>query len=160
MNAADVIVEDDSWESLRGKTRLINEALTTAADFLDTTRPGVVAILLTGDDAIADLNQRFRNKSGPTNVLSFPAVDGSDNHLGDLALAWGVISREAADREIEVTDHLRHLVVHGYLHLQGYDHVEDEEAEYMEDLERRILTKLGVADPYQDETPANQPATS
>lgn len=156
MNAADVIVEDDSWSALKGKTRLINEALATAETCLEDARSGVVAILLTDDAAMADLNARFRARTGPTNVLSFPAPeDGTDNHLGDIALAFGVVSREAGERGLDITDHLRHLVVHGYFHLQGFDHQTDEEAQIMEDLERRALANLGVADPYlTDKEPA------
>ena len=74
----------------------------------------------------------------------------SGNHLGDIALAWGVVEREAADKQISVEDHVRHLIVHGFLHLQGYDHQNDDEAEQMEDLERRALARLGVSDPYAE----------
>ncbi|MBR9825083.1 MAG: rRNA maturation RNase YbeY [Alphaproteobacteria bacterium] len=155
MNAADLIVEDDSWNALKGKTRLINEALTAARDHLGEARPGVIAILLSSDDAIAELNSRFRDREGATNVLSFPAPENTDNHLGDIALAWGVVSREAQTRKIEIADHLRHLVIHGYFHLQGLDHQNDDEAEHMEGLERRALAALGVADPYAAEEKAD-----
>ncbi len=157
MNAADLIVEDDSWSAIKGKTRLINEALAAAREHLDEARPGAIAILLSSDDAIAELNQRFRQREGATNVLSFPAPDaGSDNHLGDIALAWGVVSREAQTRGLDIADHLRHLVIHGYFHLQGLDHQNDAEAEHMEGLERRALADLGVADPYAAETTLDQ----
>lgn len=152
MNAADLIVEDDSWSAIKGKTRLINDALATARHHLSDARPGAIAILLSSDEAIAELNARFRERDGPTNVLSFPALETADNHLGDIALAWGVVSREAQDRGLDIADHLRHLVIHGYFHLQGLDHQHDEEAEHMEDLERRTLADLGIADPYAVET--------
>ena len=152
MNAVDVIVEDDSWKAIRDKASLIEKAVQTAIAEMGEGHPGVVAVLLTGDDVVAALNEKFRGKSGPTNVLSFPSVEGADNHLGDIALAWGVIEREASERGLTLENHLTHLVVHGFFHLQGYDHQTDPEAEEMEDLERKTLARLGIADPYaQDE---------
>jgi probable rRNA maturation factor len=150
MNAVDLIVEDEAWDRLEGKSALAETAIAAAQCEIDDILPGVIAILLTGDDAVAQLNKSFRGKEGPTNVLSFPASEHADNHLGDVALAWGVVEREAADKRISVEDHLRHLIVHGFLHLQGYDHQDDDEAEHMEDLERRALARLGVSDPYAE----------
>jgi probable rRNA maturation factor len=150
MNAVDLIVEDEAWTAISGKTRLAETAIAAACEELDERRAGVVAILLTGDAAIADLNRNFRAKDGPTNVLSFPAGEHADNHLGDIALAAGVVAQEAEARGIALEDHLRHLIVHGFLHLQGYDHQHDDEAEIMEDLERRALARLGVGDPYAE----------
>ena len=151
MNAIDLIVEDEAWDDIPGKTRLAEEAVAAAARELREARPGVVAILLTGDDAIANLNGKFRDKPAPTNVLAFPSASGADNHLGDIALASGVVRREADERGLAPADHLRHLIIHGFLHLQGYDHQEDNEAEIMEDIERRALARLGIGDPYADE---------
>ncbi|MHA6287827.1 rRNA maturation RNase YbeY [Maricaulis sp. CAU 1757] len=150
MNAIDLIVEDEAWRVLDNKTRLAEEAVGAACREVGETRPGVVAILLTGDEAIAELNGRFRDKPKPTNVLAFPADESADNHLGDLALASGVVMREAEARGISPADHLRHLVIHGFLHLQGYDHQDDDDAEIMETIERRALARLGVGDPYTD----------
>lgn len=150
MNAVDLIVEDEAWAAIRGKTQLAEEAVEAACECLEDGMPGVVAILLTGDEAVATLNRNFRGKEGPTNVLSFPAAGQADNHLGDIALAAGVVAREAEARGITVEDHLQHLIVHGFLHLQGYDHQQDDEAEHMEDLERRALARLGVSDPYAE----------
>ncbi|MCR9266236.1 MAG: rRNA maturation RNase YbeY [Alphaproteobacteria bacterium] len=150
MNAVDLIVEDEAWDRLEGKSALAETAIAAAQCEIDDILPGVIAILLTGDDAVAQLNKSFRGKEGPTNVLSFPASEHADNHLGDVALAWGVVEREAADKRVSVEDHLRHLIVHGFLHLQGYDHQDDDEAEHMEDLERRALARLGVSDPYAE----------
>ena len=150
MNAVDLIVEDEAWDRLEGKSALAETAIAAAQCEIDDILPGVIAILLTGDDAVAQLNKSFRGKEGPTNVLSFPASEHADNHLGDVALAWGVVEREAADKRISVEDHLRHLIVHGCLQLQGYDHQDDDEAEHMEDLERRALARLGVSDPYAE----------
>jgi probable rRNA maturation factor len=108
-----------------------------------------VTILLTSDEAVRDLNARFRGKDAATNVLSFPAPASARPHLGDLALAYGVCARESAQQGKPLAHHLTHLVAHGVLHLLGYDHERDEEAEAMEALERRILAGLGVPDPYE-----------
>lgn len=116
---------------------------------------GDVAILLTHDAAAAELNGRFRHKPAPTNVLSFPAAPGVEGHLGDIALAHGVCAREAAAQGKPLAHHLQHLVAHGVLHLLGYDHADDAEAEEMEGLERVILAGLGVADPYAAERGEN-----
>lgn len=150
MNAVDLIVEDEAWDRLEGKATLAETSVAAAQCEIYDILPGVVAILLTSDEAVAQLNKSFRSKDGPTNVLSFPAGEHADNHLGDIALAWGVVEREAADKQISVEDHVRHLIVHGFLHLQGYDHQNDDEAEQMEDLERRALARLGVSDPYAE----------
>ena len=107
-----------------------------------------VAVLLTDDAAVQALNARFRQKDGPTNVLSFPAPHNPEKHLGDLALAFGVCAREAAEQGKPLAHHLQHLVVHGVLHLLGYDHMSEDEAEAMEGLERAVLAGLGVPDPY------------
>ena len=110
--------------------------------------PGGVAILLTDDATVHALNARFRDKDAPTNVLSFPAPENPENHLGDVALAYGVCAREAEEQGKTLSAHLQHLVAHGVLHLVGFDHDTDEEAETMEAREREILAGLGVADPY------------
>lgn len=149
MNAVDLIVEDERWKALPRLAQRADEAVAAAMSELDSSAPGVAAILLTGDDAVATLNSAYRGKEGPTNVLSFPAVDHADNHLGDIAIAYGVTAREANERGIEIIDHLMHLIIHAFLHLQGYDHQADEDAEIMEALERRALARLGIADPYR-----------
>ncbi len=150
MNAVDLIVEDDAWTRVEGKTRLVERAIAAAGEEITDALPGVVAVLLTDDAAMSELNLRFRQKPGPTNVLSFPASEHAANHLGDIALASGVVMREATERAVPLADHLRHLVVHGFLHLQGYDHQDDDEALVMEEIERRALARLGVADPYRN----------
>lgn len=107
-----------------------------------------ISILLTDDAALADLNGRFLGKPTPTNVLSFPAPANPEGHLGDIALAYGVCAREASAQGKTLAQHLSHLTVHGVLHLLGYDHLSDGEAEVMETLERTVLEALGVPDPY------------
>lgn len=104
--------------------------------------------LLTDDAAVRELNLRFRNEDKPTNVLSFPAPPNPERFLGDVALAYGVCAREAAEQGKPLVHHLQHLVAHGVLHLLGYDHMNDDEAEAMEGLERLVLAGLGVPDPY------------
>src|SRR6185437_11937225 len=100
---------------------------------------------------VAALNAAFRGKDAPTNVLSFPAAAGAAE-LGDIALAFGVCAREAAEQGKSLAHHLQHLTAHGVLHLLGYDHESDAEAEVMEAKERAILAGLGVADPYAART--------
>lgn len=107
-----------------------------------------ISILLTDNDALAELNGRFLGKPTPTNVLSFPAPANPEGHLGDIALAYGVCAREASAQGKTLAQHLSHLTVHGVLHLLGYDHLSDGEAEVMETLERTVLEALGVPDPY------------
>ena len=107
-----------------------------------------MSVLLTSDEAVQALNQRFRHQDKPTNVLSFPAPQNPEHHLGDIALAFETCEREAAEQGKSLAHHLQHLVAHGALHLVGYDHQSDADAEAMEALEREILSGLGVPDPY------------
>lgn len=118
-----------------------------------------VAVRLTDDEEIQRLNRDFRGKDKPTNVLSFPmhepddisdvlGSEGMDVLLGDIAVALETVLREAEEKSIRMEDHVMHLVVHGTLHLLGMDHQHDAEANAMEDLETRILARLGIADPY------------
>ncbi|HAJ01778.1 MAG TPA: rRNA maturation RNase YbeY [Brevundimonas sp.] len=125
----------------------MGEAATPGGDPLAT-------VLLEGDDAVQALNARFRDRDAPTNVLSFPAAPApgapdDDPYLGDIILAFGVCSREAADQGKPLAHHLSHLVIHGLLHLQGHDHQDDGEAEVMEARERTLLAGLGIDDPYR-----------
>lgn len=107
-----------------------------------------LTLLLTDDESVRELNRDFRQKDAPTNVLSFPAPPNPEHSLGDIALAFGVCAREAAEQGKPLAHHLQHLVIHGVLHLLGFDHIGDDEAEVMEDLERAVLAGLGVPDPY------------
>jgi probable rRNA maturation factor len=108
-----------------------------------------VVVLLTDDASVRELNARFRHKDAATNVLSFPAPANPERHLGDVALAYGVCAREAAEQGKPLGRHLQHLVAHGVLHLLGYDHMSDDEAEAMESLERIVMAGLGAPDPYE-----------
>lgn len=144
----DVEIEDEAWAAAGPVELLVRAAAVAALDEADVER-SAVTVLLADDAAVADLNSRFRGKEGPTNVLSFPAPENPENHLGDIALAYGVCAREAAEQGKTLEAHLQHLVAHGVLHLVGYDHQTDDEAEAMEDLERAILAGLGHPDPYR-----------
>jgi probable rRNA maturation factor len=143
----DVEIEAEAWrEALADAEVLTVRAAEAALDAAD--RKGEVVVLLTDDEAVRDLNTRFRGKDQPTNVLSFPAPDNPQGTLGDIALAYETCAREAAEQGKTLAAHLQHLVAHGVLHLVGYEHDVDADAEIMEALERRVLAALGVADPY------------
>jgi probable rRNA maturation factor len=105
-----------------------------------------ISLLFTSDDAIAKLNKTYRNKSGSTDVLSFPADD--DDFLGDIALAYGIMAQQASVMNITLADHALHLILHGTLHLCGHDHQDDEDATVMEELEIEILGHHGIINPY------------
>ncbi|MBN8551560.1 MAG: rRNA maturation RNase YbeY [Caulobacterales bacterium] len=139
----EVEIDDEAWTVVDDLEDRVHQAATIALE-----KAGAVTVSLTDDDAVADLNQRFRGKTGPTNVLSFPAPETAQPFLGDVILAFGVCEREAVAQGKSLSDHLQHLVVHGVLHLQGFDHLDDIEAREMEDRERMILARLGVSDPY------------
>jgi probable rRNA maturation factor len=110
-----------------------------------------VTLLLTGDDEMTGLNRLWRGKDAPTNVLSFPADAAHDRgFLGDIVLAYETSLGEAKARGISLSDHVSHLVVHGVLHLLGFDHERDAEAERMERTERTVLASIGIADPYAE----------
>jgi len=121
--------------------------LTRAADAARRSArlKGGFTILLSGDRKLRALNHDFRGKDKPTNVLSFPGADG---YAGDIAIAYGVTKKEAKAAAKNFADHAAHLVVHGVLHLAGYDHERPKDAKVMEPLEVKILGRLGVADPY------------
>jgi probable rRNA maturation factor len=117
--------------------------------------PVEISLVFTGDDDIRTINEAWRDQDKPTNVLSFPAFPLQPGGrpgpmLGDIVLAEETLRREALDLGIAFDDHLTHLLVHGFLHLFGYDHMTDEEAAVMEGLETRILAELGLADPYRE----------
>lgn len=149
-------VEDEAWASLARLEELAQSAVESAlAGAGQDAAECAVAVLFTDDEAISEINAEWRGKAKPTNVLSFPTPDdmpvpeGEPRALGDIVLAHGVISREAAEQGKTLHDHTAHLIVHGTLHLLGFDHESDIEAEEMEALETRILKGLGISDPYE-----------
>jgi probable rRNA maturation factor len=143
----EVLIEDPAWEAAEPRAAALAEIAASAALEHERARAGDLAILLADDARLAALNAAFRGKDAPTNVLSFPAAERADG-IGDIALAFGVCAREAAEQGKSLAHHLQHLTAHGVLHLLGYDHESDPEAEAMEAVERDILAGLGVADPY------------
>lgn len=147
----DLEIEDQAWLAAEPDAEALALAVTQATlAYIDFTE-GSVTLLLTDDQSVRELNLRFRQKDSATNVLSFPAPQNPERHLGDVALAYGVCAREAAEQGKPLAHHLQHLVAHGVLHLVGYDHETDAEAEQMEGLERVILAGLGIPDPYAAE---------
>jgi len=143
--AVDIVIASDIWDGRdAGLTRALNAAAKAE------TATGEVALLLADDAEIARLNAQFRGKDAPTNVLSFPAGpgEGDSGFIGDIALAAETIAREAENQGKSFDNHAAHLVVHGFLHLLGYDHGNDADAEAMEARERAILASLGISDPY------------
>ncbi len=149
-------IEDEAWSALADLSavteRAVVAALQAGAELGDDIE---VNVLFTDDPSIASINAEWRGKDYATNVLSFPAPDdmpvpdGEARPLGDIALASGVVTREAAEQGKSLHEHTVHLIVHGTLHLLGYDHVEDDDADEMERLEIDILKGLGIPNPYE-----------
>ena len=152
--AIDVVVESALWSAHAGAEDAVRRAIEAASVF--EGRIGEIAVLLTNDATIRAMNAQWRGIDKPTNVLSFPAVKSTiaadTAPLGDIAIACETVAREAATESKAFLDHLAHLSIHGYLHLLGFDHEADSEAERMEQLETRILASIGIADPYADRT--------
>jgi probable rRNA maturation factor len=151
-----VEVEDSGWlDTLPDAASLAETAAQAAWAAIPSAPGGEIAVLLTSDAEVQALNARFRGKDAATNVLSFPAPETVPENLGDIALALGVCGREAASQDKTLAAHLQHLIAHGVLHLLGYDHLNDAEAETMEAIERRIMADLGLADPYAERLDAD-----
>jgi probable rRNA maturation factor len=154
--AIDVTVGSPRWrrslpDAERRAARAARAALRGAASRLRARR-AELSLVLADDGTVRRLNRRWRGRDRATNVLSFPAAEppprGAPLLLGDVVLAFETVRREAKAQGKSLADHLAHLVTHGVLHLIGYDHAADAEARRMEGLERRILRRLGIADPY------------
>jgi probable rRNA maturation factor len=152
--AADVIIEDARWGAEAPLGALIETAVETAVDVARLAVPlgAELAVVLTDDARVRALNRDYRGKDAPTNVLSFPAgpMPPRSALLGDIVLARETLETEAAAAGMARDAHLTHLVVHGLLHLFGYDHMDDEEAAHMEATESAVLARLGLPDPYRD----------
>lgn len=152
----DIEIEDEAWDAASpGAAAVVETAAVSALAAGAAPEGAAVTVLLTSDAEVRALNARFRGKDKPTNVLSFPAPEMAAPHLGDIALAYGVCAAEAQAQGTPLDHHLTHLVAHGVLHLLGWDHETEAEAEEMEALERRILAELNIPDPYgsSDGTP-------
>ena len=145
----EVEIEDEAWTAaLADAERWTIDAATACLTLADADPDAAVTILLTDDASIQELNAQFRDKDKPTNVLSFPAAETALPHIGDIALAFGVCAREAAEQNKTLREHLVHLTAHGVLHLMGYDHETDADAEVMEEMERDVLRGFEISDPY------------
>jgi probable rRNA maturation factor len=143
----ETVIEAEGWKAaLSEPADALATRVITAAAAGEGAR-GAVAVLFTDDGALRMLNKSWRGKDTPTNVLSFPAPEGF-GALGDIALALETVCAEARAQGKTVDAHAAHLLAHGFLHLVGYDHVEDAAADSMEARERAILSGLGIADPY------------
>jgi probable rRNA maturation factor len=148
------------WEGLAARAATAALEQSPFGEWIGWPATIEVAVRLTSDDEVRTLNRDYRDKDKPTNVLSFPMIqpdlleavtqnsDDGEVILGDVVLAHGICAAEAEERGIAVEDHAAHLIVHGVLHLLGYDHQGDAEAEAMEEMERAALARLGLHDPY------------
>lgn len=163
----EIVIEDGRWQSL-GLEDLARQAVGRALDYLGMFAENCEVVLLACDDArIASLNTEFRGKAVPTNVLSWPACelaaveDGGQPQapepdftgeiaLGDIAISYDTCLKEAVETGKTPADHVSHLVIHGLLHLLGYDHIRDRDATLMEELETAILGTMGINDPYME----------
>ena len=143
----DIRIESPRWQAQPSAEPTICAAIAAAAEF--STAKGEISILLTDDQAIRVLNRDWRGIDKPTNVLSFPAPAATGEMLGDIAIAYETLARECEDEGHEFLHHLAHLAVHGFLHLTGYDHQTDAQAEAMEGLESKIMARLNLPDPYR-----------
>lgn len=162
---ADILIEDRRWAAA-GLSEFAEPAIQAVLDHLGLKGEIEVSVLACNDDRIAALNADFRGKPQPTNVLSWPDEErgadcdgavpapprpdpGGTIALGDIAIAYGTCASEATAAGRALTDHATHLIVHGVLHLLGYDHERDADATLMEGIETEILGKMGIADPYR-----------
>ena len=160
----EVLVVADGWRAEPDAEAVIHRAIAAAAETVQAESgeagfgEAELAVMLTDDAGIRTLNGNWRGINKPTNVLSFPALqptgagspDDAPRMLGDIAIAYETTRKEADDEQKPFDHHLSHLAVHGFLHLMGYDHETDDDAEAMEGLEQEILAQLGIPNPYAD----------
>lgn len=146
----DILMEDDGWAAaLDGVEALAERTILAAMGEMRLTTPYEISIVLTDDAAIRILNRDYRGKDKATNVLSFPQDE--ELLLGDVIIARETMQREAREQGKPLPHHFQHMLVHGFLHLLGYDHESDGEAAEMEALEVRILRALGIKNPYESD---------
>lgn len=150
----DILINDARWDKRLDLDRLVHAAVAKAVEVTGVhLHPQAEASFSFADDErVRALNVAWRMKNGPTNVLSFPASQGTDlvkaPLLGDVILAYETVEREADEEGKDFANHTAHLIVHGFLHLIGYDHESDEEADVMESVESKVLLGLGMSDPW------------
>jgi len=147
--SVDIQIQSPLWRAEPAAEETVRAAIAAAAATLSTAG-GEVAILLTDDAAIRALNRHWRGIDRATNVLSFPAAKpGAPGFLGDIVIAYETLERECDEEDHEFLHHLAHLAVHGLLHLLGFDHQQESEADAMEGLESKIMARLQMPDPYR-----------
>ena len=160
----EVLVVANCWQNEPDAEAVIQRAIAAAAETVDAdVGDAELAVMLTDDSGIRTLNSNWRGIDKPTNVLSVPALqptaprsdDDVPRMLGDIAIAYQTMRKEADEEQKPFDHHLSHLAVHGFLHLLGYDHEQDDDAEAMEALEQEILAQLGIPDPYADRDRVN-----
>ena len=146
----DLRIDDENWLKEADEDELSRLSLLALTEAAKLSRTGRVDLLLSGDLQMQALNRDWRGKDKPTDVLSFPSDEPAfrAGFLGDISLGFGVFSSDREKLARSFNAHFSHLLVHGYLHLLGYDHESDEEASEMEVLETKILAELGFSDPY------------
>lgn len=169
-NTLNIIISETDWEkAVPGISELSSQLMETVINyvaaheeigFLASGKPLSANLSLSNDEEIRNINREFRQMDKPTNVLSFANIDDTEFEsaiasadeieLGDIIIALETMRREAAEKNISLQNHFCHLLAHGLLHLLGFDHQEDEEAEYMEDFEVKILQQLNIANPYTE----------
>lgn len=152
----DILVEDDGWGDGERWRQAVTRAVTRTVALAGVELPPAceVSVVLADDARVKELNRDYRGKDKPTNVLSFPGSDDLDSPLlGDVILARETVEREAIDEAKSFEHHFGHLIVHGMLHLLGFDHLTDDEAAEMEALETEILAALDIPDPYAGTVP-------
>ena len=150
----DLRIASEAWTAnITNLQALCQAALEAGFDVHGANHDTALDVVLTDDAEMHALNEAWRGKAKPTDVLSFPSGDKTGQFLGDIAIGFGVASKDARLAKKSLEAHLSHLLIHGVLHLLGYDHIEDKAAETMEALERSALSKLGYDDPYSQIAP-------
>lgn len=155
----DISLQDPMWETIPDVEKLVHRAVETAINSAHLPREVAdkdleISIVLANDDLVQVLNKEYRGQDKPTNVLTFASIDndepqiGDEYNLGDVILSFQTLERESQEQDKFMNDHFFHLLVHGTLHILGYDHIEEDDANTMETLEIRILEKLGIQNPY------------
>jgi probable rRNA maturation factor len=152
--ALDCVIEDARWKAVSDVTEICDRVAAACLPAINHDATMAATVMLSNDRHLHELNARFRDQDKPTNVLSFPNDDEEPDpdtgalYLGDIAISYETVLREADESGKTLANHLTHMIVHGVLHLAGYDHLDDAEAEEMEGMEVDILQGLGIADPY------------
>jgi probable rRNA maturation factor len=148
--AVDVLLDSSLWKTSKEVESTVRRAVAAAANVL-STGDAALAIVLADDSTVRQLNRAWRGVDAATNVLSFPTkrAGGDPPHIGDIVLAYETVAAEARAEGKPFAHHLAHLVVHGFLHLLGYDHARSNDAQTMERLERDVLRRLAIPDPYR-----------